>query len=242
MTGSLSRGNGAVDHKDCDPLCACVFRALSFANDRAAQQGKGNALILSRSPMTSLRPTVFLDRDGIVNIDTGYPHRADELVLTPTAAQAIARLNRSGCLVIVVTNQSGVARGLFDLVAVDDFHTTIQRELAQMGGHIDAFYVAPWHPAGVIAEFAIDHPDRKPGAGMILRAMAEWPVDRIRAILFGDKASDIEAASRAGIPAERLASDTCDLDAAVTGWLDRLGLNAQGPRTDKNRDAPNLAE
>lgn len=167
----------------------------------------------------ALRPTVFLDRDGIINVDTGYPHRPADLVLTPTAAQGIARLNQAGCLAIVVTNQSGVARGLFDLAAVDRFHASIQDRLSQQGAKIDAFYVAPWHPDGTVTRFAIDHPDRKPGAGMILRAMAEWPVDRTRTILFGDKASDIAAAERAGIAGERLASDRCDLDAAIARWL-----------------------
>ena len=171
---------------------------------------------------TVLRPTAFLDRDGVINIDTGYPHRPEDLVLTPTAAQGIARLNQARCLTIVVTNQSGVARGLFDLAAVNRFHTTLQQRLSEHGARIDAFYVAPWHPAGKIARFAIDHPDRKPGPGMILRAMAEWPVDRHRAILFGDKTSDIAAAERAGIPAERLASDICDLDAAIARWLGHL--------------------
>ncbi len=177
--------------------------------------------------MSRARPTAFLDRDGIINVDTGYPHRPDALALTPTAARGIARLNRAGCLVIVVTNQSGVARGMFDLAAVDRFHAAIQERLGEEGAWIDAFYVAPYHPGGTVARFAIDHPDRKPGPGMILTAMAEWPVDRTRAILFGDKASDVEAARCAGIPAERLASDTCDLDAAVAGWLQRLRLPVQ---------------
>lgn len=175
--------------------------------------------------MSDLRPTAFLDRDGVINVDTGYPHRPDELVLTPTAARAVARLNRAACLAIVVTNQSGVARGLFDLAAVDGFHVAIQHRLAEEGGRIDAFYIAPWHPDGTVARFAINHPDRKPGSGMILAAMTDWPVDAARAILFGDKASDVEAAVRAGIPAERLPSDTCDLDAAVARWLGRLGLS-----------------
>ena len=170
-------------------------------------------------------PTAFLDRDGIINVDTGYPHRPEELVLTPTAARGITRLNRAGCLAIVVTNQSGVARGMFDLAAVDQFHAAIQERLAEHDARIDAFYTAPYHPDGSVARFAIEHPDRKPGPGMILRAMTEWPVDRSRAILFGDKGSDVEAATRAGIPAERLPSDTCDLDAAIGAWLGRLGLN-----------------
>ena len=177
--------------------------------------------------IAATRPTAFLDRDGIINVDTGYPHRPDELVLTPTAARGIARINRAACLAIVVTNQSGVARGMFDLAAVDRFHAAIQDRLGERGARIDAFYVAPYHPDGSVERFAIDHPDRKPGPGMILRAMAEWPVDRDRAILFGDKASDLAAAARAGIPAERLPTDTCDLDAAVAGWLDRLGLSSR---------------
>jgi len=177
--------------------------------------------------MSSARPTAFLDRDGVINVDTGYPHRPEELVLTPTAARGIARLNRAGCLAIVVTNQSGVARGMFDLLAVNRFHAALQERLGAEGARIDAFYVAPYHPDGTVARFAIDHPDRKPRPGMILRALAEWPVDRTRAVLFGDKGSDLEAAHRAGIPAERLTSNTCDLDAAVTSWLGRMGVSVQ---------------
>lgn len=174
------------------------------------------------------RRAAFLDRDGIINVDTGYPHRPDELTLTPTAATAIARLNRAGCLAIVVTNQSGVARGLFDLAAVDRFHAAIQDRLGPRGGRIDAFYVSPYHPAGIVPRYAIEHPDRKPGPGMILRAMREWNVDPARAILFGDRGSDVEAATRAGIPAERLVSDIGDLDAAVAGWLARTGDRNDG--------------
>lgn len=172
-------------------------------------------------------PAAFLDRDGIINVDTGYPHRPEDLVLTPTAAQAIARINREGCLAIVVTNQSGVARGLFDLAAVTRFHAAIQARIAEQGGHIDAFYVAPYHPDGIVPEYAIEHPDRKPGAGMLLRALSEWPIDRDRSILFGDKQSDIEAAAGAQVAAERLPCDICDLDGAVTRWLERLGMAAR---------------
>lgn len=172
-------------------------------------------------------PAAFLDRDGIINVDTGYPHRPDDLVLTPTAAQAIARINRAGCLAIVVTNQSGVARGLFDMEAVTRFNAAIQEKISRQHGHIDAFYVAPYHPDGVVLEYAIEHPDRKPGPGMLLRAIAEWPIDPARSMLFGDKSSDVEAATRAQVASERLPSDTCDLDAAVLRWLQRLSIEAQ---------------
>ena len=172
-----------------------------------------------------LRPTAFLDRDGVLNVDTGYPHRPDQLVLTPTAAQAVTRLNRAGCLAIVVTNQSGVARGLFDLAAVDRFHAALQERLAEAGGRIDAFYTAPYHPDGVVSPFAIVHDDRKPGPGMLLRAMREWPVDPARAVLFGAKSSDMEAARRGGIAGVRVESDQCDLDAVVRRWLEADGTD-----------------
>ncbi len=170
----------------------------------------------------ALRPAAFLDRDGVLNVDTGYPHRPDQLVLTPTAAQAVARVNRAGCLAIVVTNQSGVARGLFDLAAVDRFHAALQERLAKAGGRVDAFYVAPYHPDGVVSPFNIAHDDRKPGPGMLLRAMREWPVDRARSAMFGDKGSDMQAARRAGVAGVRIQSDTGDLDAAVARWLDGI--------------------
>ena len=167
-----------------------------------------------------LRPTAFLDRDGVLNVDTGYPHRPEQLVLTPTAGAAIRYLNRAGWLAIVVTNQSGVARGLFDLAAVDGFHVALQTRLARQGAAIDAFYVAPWHHDGTVPPFNVAHDDRKPGPGMILRAMAEWPVDPARSVLFGDRGSDMEAARRAGIAGVRVPADTCDLHAAVRLWME----------------------
>jgi D-glycero-D-manno-heptose 1,7-bisphosphate phosphatase len=170
--------------------------------------------------MNQSHPAAFLDRDGVLNVDTGYPHRPDELVLTPTAAQAIARLNRAKVLAIVVTNQSGVARGLFDLAAVDRFHAALQARLGEQGAAIDAFYVAPWHPDGMVEPFNVVHDDRKPGPGMILRAMAQWPIDPARSVLFGDRGSDMEAARRAGIAGIRVVANTCDLDTEVRRWLE----------------------
>lgn len=171
---------------------------------------------------SALRPAVFLDRDGVINVDTGYPHRPEELVLTPSAARAVALINRSGALAIVVTNQSGVARGMFTMEQVDRFHKAIGERLALGGGHVDAIYVAPYHPEGSVPEFAIDHEDRKPGAGMILRALRDWPVDPARSIMIGDKPSDAEAASGAGIRSIIVPTNNCDLAAVVEGWLSTM--------------------
>jgi D-glycero-D-manno-heptose 1,7-bisphosphate phosphatase len=102
--------------------------------------------------------------------------------------------------VIVASNQSGVARGHFDLAAVDALHAAMQADLAQEGGRIDAFYVCPFLAEAPLEAFRHpDHPDRKPNPGMILRAIAEWNIDPARALMIGDKPSDIEAARRAGV-------------------------------------------
>ena len=143
---------------------------------------------------------VIFDRDGVLNIDHGYVGDASRLEWMPGARQAIARLNGAGVLTIVATNQSGVARGFFDLAAVEALHDVMRADLAALGAHIDAFYVCPFHAEAKIAAWRHpDHPDRKPNPGMILRALADWRIDPARALMVGDKSSDIEAARRAGI-------------------------------------------
>ena len=161
------------------------------------------------------RPAAFLDRDGVINVDSGFPHRPEQLVFTATAVEAIRLLNRSGYLAIVVTNQSGVARGLFEIRDVERFHDHMQAELARHDAHIDAYYYCAFHPNGAVPEFASDHEDRKPNPGMVLRAMAEWDVRRDGSFLIGDRQSDVEAAERAGIPGVLVASNECDLAAEV---------------------------
>ena len=183
-------------------------------------------------PPPPARPAAFLDRDGVLNVDTGYPHLVEDLVLTPTAAAAVRRLNQAGYWVLVLTNQSGVARGLFDLDAVDAFHEALQRKLGEVGGHVDAFYVAPYHPDGTVAPFNIDHEDRKPGAGMFNRALRDFPVVTSRSFMIGDKPSDMEAARRVGVRGILVAADRCDLDAAVSDELARTGEQAPTPSTD----------
>jgi D-glycero-D-manno-heptose 1,7-bisphosphate phosphatase len=148
----------------------------------------------------ALRAAVLFDRDGVLNIDHGYVGEPERLEWTPGARQAVAALNRCGVLAIVVTNQSGVARGLFDLADVEALHARMQTDLAAVGAHIDAFYLCPYHAEARVEAFRHpDHPDRKPNPGMILRAIADWNIDPTRALVIGDKDSDLEAARRAGV-------------------------------------------
>jgi D-glycero-D-manno-heptose 1,7-bisphosphate phosphatase len=142
----------------------------------------------------------ILDRDGVLNLDLGYVHRPDQLVLVEGAAGAVRRLNQAGWAVCAVTNQSGVARGLYDEAAVLGFHAAMDAALAAAGAHIDAYYYCPHHPEAVIEAYRhADHPDRKPNPGMILRALADFAIPPERAFLVGDQPSDIEAARRANV-------------------------------------------
>jgi D-glycero-D-manno-heptose 1,7-bisphosphate phosphatase len=165
------------------------------------------------------RPAAFLDRDGVINVDHGYTHQLDDLVFTPTAVEAIRLLNQAGYRVLVVTNQSGVARGFYGISDVEAFHAHMNAALAAAGARIDAFYYSPYHPEGSVAEYAIEHEDRKPGAGMIRRAMADWNVQRSGSFLIGDNQSDLDSAAAAGLPARRITSNSGDLAAIVREFL-----------------------
>jgi D-glycero-D-manno-heptose 1,7-bisphosphate phosphatase len=157
-------------------------------------------------PERRMRPAAFLDRDGVLNADTGYPHRPEDLVWIEGAREAVRLLNDRGYLVLVVTNQAGVARGYYDEAQVGGFHRHMQDELAQAGAHVDGFYFCPFHPEAVTATYrAESHPDRKPNPGMILKGLVDWPVRRNESFLIGDQETDILAAERAGIAGHRFA-------------------------------------
>lgn len=151
-------------------------------------------------PARHRRPALFLDRDGVLNHDSGYTHRPEDLRWIDGARETIRKANDLGILTVVVSNQAGIGRGYFCEPDVARFHATMQQQLAAAGAHIDAFYICPYHADAVVPEWQHpDHPDRKPNPGMVLRALAEWPIDPRASILIGDRESDIEAGRRAGI-------------------------------------------
>lgn len=154
------------------------------------------------------RPALFLDRDGVLNEDPGYVHRWEDFRWIPGAREAVAAFNRAGWWVFVVTNQSGVGRGYYGEDDVMALHAQMSKSLAEVGGHIDAYYYCPQHPDATIDAYRHpDPPNRKPNPGMILRALSEWPVDVTRSIMVGDKDADVEAARRAGIRGLKFPSD-----------------------------------
>lgn len=151
-------------------------------------------------PETMQRPVAFLDRDGIVNEDTGYVHRADEVRWVDGSREAIRWLNDAGYLVFIVTNQAGVARGYYTEEHVHELHAWMNAELRRFGAHIDAFEHCPFHPEGVVEKYRGVSDLRKPEPGMILKLQREWSTDPSRSFLVGDRDSDVAAAIAAGLP------------------------------------------
>ena len=166
------------------------------------------------------RPAVFFDRDGVLNEDDGYVHRIEDLRWVHGAQQAIRRVNDLGWWVFVVTNQSGVARGLFDRETVWRLHAAMQAQLGKAGARVDRVYDCPFHAEAVEDRWRHpDHPDRKPNPGMLMRAFAEHAVDRGRSLLVGDKDTDLEAARRAGVKGVLFTGG--NLDGFLAGLLPR---------------------
>jgi D-glycero-D-manno-heptose 1,7-bisphosphate phosphatase len=146
---------------------------------------------------------VFLDRDGVLNVDVGYAHRPDQIEWIHGAQEAVAHLVACGYQVFVVTNQAGVARGYYDEATVNDLHQWMAMELAASGGRIDDWRYCPSHPDGVVPAYARSDPWRKPEPGMLLDLIAHHDIDLAGSFLIGDRDSDLEAARRAGITAYR---------------------------------------
>jgi D-glycero-D-manno-heptose 1,7-bisphosphate phosphatase len=147
----------------------------------------------------SPRPALFLDRDGVINVDRNYVCRIEDFEWIEGAADAIRRFNERNWWVFVVTNQSGIAHGLYEERQMEEVHAWLQSELAARGAHIDRIYHCPFHEDGKIPQYRKDSFDRKPRPGMLIRAMTDFPVVKEQSFLIGDKQADLDAASAAGV-------------------------------------------
>ena len=143
-------------------------------------------------------PAVFLDRDGTLIDEVGYLDRPERVVLYPYSTAAIRALNRAGFRVIMVTNQSGIARGFFDEATVQAVHAHIADLLAAGGAFLDAYYYCPHHPVGRVVPYAGRCECRKPGSGLVDRAVRELAVDPARSFAVGDRWLDVELAQNVG--------------------------------------------
>jgi histidinol-phosphate phosphatase family protein len=144
-----------------------------------------------RNRQSRLSPAIFIDRDGTLNEDIGYVSTVDQLILYPWAAEAVRLINRSGIKAIVITNQSGIARGFCTEEALQAIHSRMIEELARQGARIDAVYYCPHHPD-------LSCQCRKPRTGMLQAASREHDIDLSRSFVIGDKASDINLATHVG--------------------------------------------
>lgn len=145
------------------------------------------------------RPAVFLDRDGVLIVEAEYLSEVARVQLVPGAAAAVRRLNDAGLPVVVVTNQSGVARGYFPESRVGEVHEHIAGLLQlEADARIDRFDYCPFHPTEGVGEYRRDTDCRKPKPGMLVRTAAELGLDLERSWMVGDRRSDLEAGAAAG--------------------------------------------
>lgn len=172
-------------------------------------------------PEALRRRALFLDRDGVINIDHGYVGSRDRFDWVDGAREAIASATKAGWHVFIVTNQSGVARGRYDEAAVHDLHAWIGDEVRAIGGTVDGVRYCPFHPQGDLLRYRALSDWRKPAPGMLLDLIREWELDPSRCLMIGDQETDIAAANAASVAARRFPGG--DLAAFVSALIGRTG-------------------
>lgn len=150
--------------------------------------------------MNNQNKVVFLDRDGTINIDErGYISSPEKFDVYPFAAEAISVLNKLGYKIIVVTNQSGIARGFYTEQDLIKIHKKMEQQLAEGDAFTDEIYFSPCHSEGHVLPYNIDDEDRKPGLGMFRKALKEFNFDIRKSFMVGDRYSDIAFGKKAGL-------------------------------------------
>ncbi len=180
-------------------LAGGYFRDIGVAEDFARAQTEIPALLHRRA--------LFLDRDGVLNVDHGYVSTRERFEWMPGALDAIRAATQAGWHVFVVTNQSGVARGYYDEPAVRDLLEWMADEARRAGGTIDDTRFCPFHEEATVAAYRQASDWRKPAPGMLLDLMRAWELDPARCVMIGDQPTDLQAAAAAGVTGFRFAGD-----------------------------------
>ena len=156
------------------------------------------------------RPGILLDRDGTIIVDHGYVGSIDRVEFIEGSPEAIARFNRAGIPVVLVSNQAGVARGLYGIEDVARVHEYMAERLAEFGAHIDLYLYCPYHPEGVVEAFARASEDRKPRPGMAKAAAAALNLDLMASWVVGDRPEDVGLAEAVGASAIWVGTGDCE--------------------------------
>jgi len=151
---------------------------------------------------------LFLDRDGVVNVEIGYLHRIEDVKFVPGIFSLCRTAMQLGYRLVIVTNQAGIARGYYSEADFESLMFWMRGELRAQGVELDAVYYCPYHPEHGIGEYRREHEDRKPGPGMLRRAEREFGVSLSNSVMVGDRCSDIAAANAAGLRQAFLLSGT----------------------------------
>lgn len=145
------------------------------------------------------RPALFLDRDGVINVDHGYVYRPDDVEFMPGIFDLVRTANKFGYQVVVVTNQAGIGRGYYSEVQFHSLMEWMGNRFVEQGARIDAVYFCPYHPEHGVGLYKRESEFRKPGPGMLLQAAREWSIELATSVMVGDKLSDMQAAEAAGV-------------------------------------------
>ena len=167
---------------------------------------------------TAPRQALFLDRDGVININHGYVHTAANTDWVPGIFEVVADAHARGYLPIVVTNQAGIGRGLYDEAGFLAYTAWMHAQFAMRGTPLLATYWCPHHPDAGIGDYGVECDCRKPRPGMLLQAIERFDIDPSRSLMIGDKQGDLDAADAAGVPARLLREQ--DWGTALAGMLD----------------------
>ena len=181
---------------------------------------------VSKKNLSYPQKAIFLDRDGTINKCVGFLHSPDELVLKDDAADAIRKINESGYLVIVVTNQPVIARGEVTVQELQNIHNKMETELGKAGAYIDGLYYCPHHPhkgyEGEVPELKIECDCRKPKPGMLIQASRDFNIDLNVSWMVGDREIDVEAGKNAGCKTALIGEGNYDENVRAKSLLDAV--------------------